>query len=161
MADLITTMGLTNAEDTFCLGVLEFGGNLAAAYRAAFGTDATSPVANAHLLLGRPEVAKRIRQLTEFVQQGALISLTSHLQELADIRDLAKGSMQLKVALDAEKSRAVAAGVIVQAEDPDKKKAATLVLKIVNSPAGVQAWAQQQGVEPVIIENGSDGRART
>jgi hypothetical protein len=100
---------LTSMEDSFCLMVIEYGGNLPRAYRAVYG-DVTAPLARARELMARPEVALRIKDLTESVHENALISLGSHLMELAEIRDLGKVTANLKVALAAERARGEVAG---------------------------------------------------
>ena len=107
---------LTAKEDMFALAVIEYGGNLRKAYEEAFGVGDSTPIAKARALLGRPEIALRIRDLTEAVQENALVSLGSHLVELADIRDLAKDQGQLKVALNAEEARGRVAGFYIGKE---------------------------------------------
>lgn len=111
---------LTAEEDTFALGVIEYGGNLRKAYEEAFGLGARNPLAKARELLNRPEVAFRIRDITEVVQENALVSLGSHLMELADIRDLAKSQGALKVALNAEEARGRVAGFYIGKEGNSK-----------------------------------------
>src|SRR4051812_3225598 len=95
---------LTQEEDTFALAVIEFGGNIKAAYIATFGIDPLA-LARGKELLGKPAVALRIRGITDAIQEQQLISVGSHLQELADIRDLGKATGQLKTALAAERAR--------------------------------------------------------
>jgi len=112
---------LTAKEDMFALAVIEYGGNLRKAYEEAFGIGDTTPVAKARALMARPEVALRIRDITESVQQNALVSLGSHLVELADIRDLAKDQGQLKVALNAEEARGRVAGLYIGKEGAGAK----------------------------------------
>lgn len=111
-------------EDMFCLAVIEYGGNLKAAYLATYGEDKHMPMAKARRLMARPEIAARIRDLTEAVQDNALISLGSHLVELAEIRDLAKVSGELKTALDAERTRGQAAGLYVGKGENSPKRGA-------------------------------------
>lgn len=101
----------TMDEDTFALAVIETSGNIAAAYRMVFGVDSHMPLARGKELLSRPQVALRIREITDKVQDAALISVGAHLNELADIRDLAKQTGQLKTALAAERSRGEAVGI--------------------------------------------------
>lgn len=101
---------LSLEEDTFCLAVIEYGGNIKYAYESTYGVGASNPTARARVMLARPEIAYRVRELTESITENALISLGSHLVELADIRDTAKMSGQLKTALDAEISRGKVAG---------------------------------------------------
>jgi oxalate decarboxylase/phosphoglucose isomerase-like protein (cupin superfamily) len=153
---LSTAPVLTNEEDTFCLGVIEFGGNLPAAWRAAFPDDSGHNAgAKARMMLSRPEVAKRIRQLTEVVEEHAYISLGSHLVELANIRDISKTAGQLKVALSAEMARGQVAGFYKKDEGPSDKGGASVHIHMPGStPASVTEWAQRtSGTTPVIIDN--------
>lgn len=113
---------LTVEEDTFALAVVEYGGNLRSAYIATFGTQ-NQTLARANLLMQRPEIVARVRDLMGVVSENALISLGSHLIELADIRDLAKATGQLKTALSAEESRGRAAGLYIGKEGASAKHA--------------------------------------
>lgn len=113
---------LTRQEDNFALAVIEYGGNLAMAYKSVFGEDSYAPTAKARALLALPEIALRIKDLTDSVQENALISLGSHLVELATIRDLAKVQGNLKVALNAEESRGKVAGFYVGKSDNSSPK---------------------------------------
>lgn len=106
----------TQDEETFALAVVEANGNIAAAYRMAFGADILFPLARGKELLCRPQVALKIKDLTDKIQDASLISIGAHLHELADIRDLAKATGQLKTALAAERARGEAVG-IYQAHD--------------------------------------------
>lgn len=101
----------TKEEDDFALAVVEYGGNVRTAYQAAFGDKDPFPVSRATQLIKRPQVALRIKELTDKINEASLVSLTSHLMELADIRDLAKMSGQLKTALSAEISRGTVVGL--------------------------------------------------
>lgn len=103
-------------EDNFALAVIEYGGNLRKAYVAVFG-DVYNPMARARELMGRSDIALRIRDITESVHESALISLGSHFVELADIRDLAKDQGNLKVALDSEVQRGKVAGFYIGKSD--------------------------------------------
>lgn len=102
---------LTQEEDDFCLGVIEFGGNIGKAYRAAFGDESTFPIAKGKKLLGLPQIALKIKSITDALDEGALISTSAHLDELARIRDLASATGELKVAYQAERSRGEAVGI--------------------------------------------------
>lgn len=151
----VVEVKLTPEEDTFCLAVIEHAGNLAAAHRAAFGPDQSYPLARARELIARPEIAKRIRFLSEAVEEHAIISLGSHLQQLARIRDHAFDNAQLKVALGAEKARGEAAGLYADKlpKDPSGKEGRPLVsIHIGATPANTGEWAQKYGNAPVIIE---------
>jgi len=101
----------TQDEETFALAVIESGGNIAAAYRMAFGQEERMALARGKELLARPQVALKIRDITDAISDSALISVGAHLHELAEIRDLAKGTGQLKTALAAERARGEAVGI--------------------------------------------------
>lgn len=109
-------------ESTFALAVLESNGNIAAAYRMAFGADVRYPLALGKDMLCRPQVALKIKELTDKIQDASLISIGAHLHELADIRDLAKATGQLKTALAAERNRGEAVG-IYQRHDANHRNA--------------------------------------
>lgn len=145
------------------MAVIEYGGNLAAAYCSAFGKESTNPIAKARLLISRAEIARRIEYLTELTQEHALISLGSHLQEMAQIRDLAKTSGQLKTAMEAERCRGVVAGFYKESKkDPDEVDRRVFIINgnvqvaAAKSPekqlSEVEAWAARQGTEAVIID---------
>lgn len=148
---------LTQEEDTFCLAVIEFGGNLGAAYRSAFGEGVTHATAKARELMCRPEVARRIQTLAKAVEEHALISLGSHLVKLAEIRDLAIGTGQLKVALGAETKRGEAAGFYTEKlagpKTPGAGPSAPSVMINIssNSPASVQDWATKYGKGGTVV----------
>lgn len=101
----------TEDEATFALAVIEANGNIAAAFRMAFGVDVDFPLAHGKEMLCRPQVALKIKELTDSIQDASLISVGAHLHELADIRDLAKSTGQLKTALAAERARGEAVGI--------------------------------------------------
>jgi hypothetical protein len=102
---------LTQAEDTFALAIIECGGNISTAYKMTFGEDSPFPIARGKELLSKPQIALRIKEITDKIQDASLISMGAHLYELADIRDLAKNSGQLKVALSAERARGEVVGL--------------------------------------------------
>jgi len=101
----------TEEEETFALAVIECGGNVSAAARMAFGADLRYPLSFGKELLSRPQVALKIKDITDKIQDASLISVGAHLHELADIRDLAKNTGQLKTALAAERARGEAVGI--------------------------------------------------
>lgn len=102
---------LTQDQENFCLAVIEFGGNVGKAYRAAFGDESTFPIAKGKVLLGLPQVALKIKTITDALEEGVLISTGAHLDELARIRDLSLATGEFKVALAAERSRGEAVGI--------------------------------------------------
>lgn len=115
-------------EDSFALAVIECSGNIASAYRMVFGDDAKSPTARGRVLLAKPQVAARIQELSETIKDAALISLGTHLQELSTIRDMAKMQGQLKIALQAERTRGEVVGLYNRFEHGDRS----------NGPVNVQ-----------------------
>lgn len=116
---------LSTDEDSFALAVIEYSGNLAAAYKAVFGDDVKSPGARGNALMARPQIANRVQELSETVRQTTLISVGTHLQELAAIRDLAKHQGQLKVALSAERTRGEVVGLYNHFEHGQQTKGPT------------------------------------
>jgi len=121
---------LTQAEDTFALAVIECGGNINSAYKMTFGADSPFPVARGKELLSKPQIALRIKEITDKIQDASLISMGAHLYELADIRDLAKTSGQLKVALSAERTRGEVVGLYDNFESGGKNNAAPTNIQI-------------------------------
>lgn len=109
--ELITLCSID--EDNFALAVIEYGGNVALAYKAVFGADVTAPKAKGYEMMSRPQVQARIDELRGCVQETALISMSCHMTELANIRDLAKNQGAVKVALEAEVQRGKVAGYYV------------------------------------------------
>lgn len=111
---------LTRDEESFCLAVIEFEGNIPKAYRAVFGDDEALPGARGKELLARPAVALKIKSITDAVGEATLISVGAHLDSLARIRDLSIAQGELKVAYQAERSRGEAVG-IYQKHDAKKQ----------------------------------------
>jgi hypothetical protein len=163
MNDVVVIPELTTEEDTFCLAVIEYGGNLPAAMRAAFGDDVKTPIIRANELLARPEIAKRVMALGRMVEEHAFVSLGSHLAKLAELRDLAADNKQFKVALDAEKTRGLAAGLYGAQgapKDPGETGKSGVHIYIAQStPANVNEWAQRRGTAAVVLNpDGSEAR---
>jgi hypothetical protein len=107
-------------EDSFALAVVECGGNLSSAYRMVFGEDAKTPMARGRALLAKPQIVARIHELSETIKESTLVSLGTHLQELSIIRDMAKVQGQLKIALQAERSRGEVVGLYNKFEHGDR-----------------------------------------
>jgi len=103
---------LTTDEDNFALAVIEWGGNLRQAYVSVFG-EHPQATGKAKALLARPEVSARVKELNGVILDAHLITMESHLIELANIRDMAKMVGSLKVALNAEEARGKVAGYYV------------------------------------------------
>lgn len=112
-------------EDSFALAVVEYGGNLSAAYKSVFGEDVRSPGARGQALMALPQIQYRIQELTTTVKESAMVSMGMHLQELATIRDMAKMQGQLKIALQAERTRGEVTGLYDKFEHGSKDKGPT------------------------------------
>ncbi len=147
---------LTADEDTFCMCVIEYGGNLGAAYRAAFGKKVATPVQRAQELINRPEVALRIKHLAEATQEHALISLGSHLLQLAVLRDKSVKIGDMRTALASEVKRGEVAGFYKDkvATPADGAKFVQINFNGSPSPSNATEWAQQfgGGNAPVILD---------
>jgi hypothetical protein len=120
---------LTQDEETFALAVVESSGNIAAAYRMTYGQEVQFPLSRGKQLLCKPAIALKIREITEVIQDASLISVGAHLHELAEIRDLAKATGQLKTALAAERNRGEAVG-IYQKHDAKNKSGSTQAVQV-------------------------------
>lgn len=105
---------LSTDEDSFCLAMIECSGNVALAYKMVFGDGVRYASSKGKELLQQPNVQARIRELSAIVEDTTLFSLSTHLMELATIRDMAKLQGQLKVALQAERTRGEATGLYQQ-----------------------------------------------
>ena len=152
MADQLPALSVQ--DDTFALAVIEFGGNLGAAYRQAYGDDTVNPGAKARELITRPEIAKRINQIITATQEGALISLGSHLQVLAELRDLSITKGEMKVALNAEVKRGEAAGFYNKAEKASgDQQRPQVVINLGSTPANIADWSEKFGKgAPLVID---------
>jgi hypothetical protein len=105
---------LSREEDVFVLALIEYSGNYQMAYKAAYGADVEFPATRGRELTNRPQIALRLRELTQTLDVSKEFQKDLHLMELANIRDLAKYSGQLKVALDSEVKRGEVHGVYAQ-----------------------------------------------
>lgn len=154
MNDVVVTPPLNQDEDTFALAVIEYGGNLGAAYRSVYG-DGPNAIAKARELITRPEIAKRIQALTVATEEHALISLGSHLMQLARLRDLAVEKDEMKVALNAEVKRGEVAGFYTgktTGKNPNQQPAGpSVTINIGSSPATVKDWAAKNGTTVVDV----------
>lgn len=148
---------LTSEEDTFCMAVIEYGGNLGAAYRGAFGKQKKSvgsPIARAQELINRPEIALRIKKLAEATQEHALISLGSHLLQLAVLRDKSTKVGDMRTALAAEVKRGEVAGFYKDKVATPADGAKFVQINITNpTPGNMEEWAARHGGHaPVVID---------
>lgn len=161
------TLPLSREEETFCLGVIEYGGNLGAAVRAAYGKKAyAQPAAKGRDLINRPDIALRIKQLADATQEHALISLGSHFMQLARLRDLAVKTGDMRTGLAAEVKRGELAGFYngkgAAPANPGEGENGAKFLQINfigGAPTGAASpedWMRKFGgkqADPLIIEN--------
>lgn len=143
---------LSADEDSFALAIIEYGGNLGAAYRAIFGEDVSRPVFKAQALVTKPAVALRIKEISEAIGENALISLGSHLLQLADLRDQSAKTGDMRTALAAEVKRGEVAGYYKDKLPQDNNRP-SVTININGQTAGsMEQWAQQHGKPAVIID---------
>jgi len=148
-------VALQPTQELFALSVVEFGGNLSKAYKCVFGEDVEGATAKGAMLMKDPAVLARVNQLTAAINEQALISVGSHLNELAVIRDLAKAQGAYKVAMEAEVNRGKVAGFYVNKENappPPSVPAATQLNELAGRLVGLLSTARSQNGETVDVE---------
>lgn len=109
-------MALTSKQEAFALAYVECC-NATEAYRAAGyspGQSDKTATEAASRLLKNSKVAARIAELRAPAAQKAGITLETHLQALADLRDKAEQARQFSAAIAAEIARGKASGVHVE-----------------------------------------------
>lgn len=109
-------MALTARQEAFALAFVE-SGNATEAYRAAgysAGSNVKTTNEAASRLLKNSKVNARIVAIRQPAAQEARITLETHLADLKDLRDIAKGRGQLAAAIAAEIARGKASGVHVE-----------------------------------------------
>ena len=118
---------LTVQEEAFAFAMVEWGGNFKLAVKSI-----GCPAFVGRQMLLYAHVQERIKDLMGTFQDSCLISLGSHLMELADIRDTAKASGLLKVALEAERSRGEVSGLYAKAEANHAKAPMAIQINMVS-----------------------------
>jgi len=109
-------MNLTPKQEAFCLAYIETG-NASEAYRQAYNAENTKPDVvhvKASQILANGKVRVRVAELQAVAAEKAAITLESHLQTLAELRDQAKDARQFSAAITAEIARGKASGVHVE-----------------------------------------------
>jgi len=142
---------LSIEEEEFVLAVIECGGNLSQAYRSVFAGNISNPGARARAILQRPEVARRLAQLQGSVTESHLVTVESHLVELAVIRDLAKAQGQLKVALNAEECRGKVIGLYQTKQEDTTPKTVSHLQRLAER---VEAMLPGNKVEDAVVVGG-------
>lgn len=109
-------MALTLKQENFVLAYLETG-NASEAYRRSYDAAGSSePVinVNAKKLLDSNKIALRIAELRKPVIEQVQITLKSHLEKLAELRDKADADEKWQPAIQAEVARGKASGLYVE-----------------------------------------------
>jgi phage terminase small subunit len=99
--------GLTQKQRTFCDRYLEIG-NASEAYRHAYAIGSMSDHAirtEASRLLRNPNIALRLSTFNDKVETVAKLSFAQHMEELRELRDMAKAKGQMGAAIKAEELR--------------------------------------------------------
>ena len=105
---------LTAKQEAFSVAYVACG-NASEAYRQVYDVSQTAKPEtvrnNAYKVLCRPEVEARVAELRAQAARAGLVTLESHLADLARLRDLAEQDGQLSAAITAEISRGKAVGL--------------------------------------------------
>jgi phage terminase small subunit len=107
---------LTPKQENFCLAYLETG-NASEAYRRSYKSSSMSENAigvAAKELLNNPKITLRLDDLRKPVVEAAQITLKTHLDKLAELRDKADASEKWQAAIQAEVARGKASGLYVE-----------------------------------------------
>lgn len=114
-----TAGGLTQRQEAFALAFVETG-NASEAYRRAYSPKrmtAKSVNERASQILADIKVQSRVAELRTKAADKAVLTLESHLEKMAELRDLAVKDNDWDAAIRAEERRGVAAGLY-----PDRSK---------------------------------------
>ena len=117
-------MNLTQKQHAFVLAYLETG-NASEAYRRSYNTERMKPETvnrAAKEMIDNPKISARIEELRAPALEKTLLSLDTHLAELAELKAQARDLGQITGAIRAEELRGRAAGLYVERkrhEGPD------------------------------------------
>lgn len=107
---------LTPKQEKFCVEFIQCG-NAAEAYRRAYSAEKMKPEtiwSNASRIMADSKVLARVSELRAEAAQKAMVTLESHLADLARLRDLAEEDGQFSAAITAEISRGKAVGLYTE-----------------------------------------------
>ena len=106
---------MTPKQEAFAQAVAS-GMNQSDAYRQAYNAKGKASGINvsASKLMADPKIAQRVEEIRAKGAERAAMTLESHLQTLADLRDAAQSARQFSAAIAAEIARGKAAGVHVE-----------------------------------------------
>jgi phage terminase small subunit len=108
-----------------------------AAYEAA---GFSSNRGNAIRLKANESIVKRVEELQKTAQTRALVTLEEHIEELKDIRDLAKKNGQVSAAVAAEVKRGELMGYYVE-----RRENTNTNYNISDKPLNEDDWERQYG----------------
>jgi phage terminase small subunit len=118
-------MTLTIKQENFCLEYIKTG-NASEAYRQSYNAEKMQEATvsrKAKELMDNGKITAKLEELRKPVIQAAQITLESHLTELANLRDAARGAGQMSAAVTAEVARGKAAGFYVERKEVTFKPA--------------------------------------
>ena len=95
---------------------------------------------NASRLKGNERIVKRVEELQKTAQTRALVTLEEHIEELKDIRDLAKKNGQASAAVAAEVKRGELMGYYVE-----RRESTNTNYNISDKPLNEDDWERQYG----------------
>ena len=107
---------LTPKQENFCIEYLKTG-NASEAYRQAYGVRNVKPETVNRLgkkLIDNVKIMSRVDELRKPAVIAAQITLTKHLTDLEDLRDLAKKEGKYSAAVSAEIARGKASGLYTE-----------------------------------------------
>lgn len=103
---------LTARQEAFCIAYIETN-NASEAYRRSYSVDrmqASTVWRRASDVLNSRGVSARIAELQAKTADTAVITLASHLKELARLRDISVEKNRMTAAIEAERLRGLACG---------------------------------------------------
>jgi hypothetical protein len=109
-------MAWTEKKEKFCLAFME-SGNQSEAYRTVYNTKNMGPATinnEASKLFNSHEITVRLEELRAPIRERAGLTLESHLDKLAELRDAALASEQFGASITAETNRGKASGLYVE-----------------------------------------------
>ena len=109
--------GLTAKQEKFCAEYAKGGVSYSDAYRAAFDCSKMKPATvnrRAFELKEDGKITARIKELQNEAAERAMVTLSSHLEALERLRDLAERLGKLGPAVAAEIARGKACGLYVE-----------------------------------------------
>lgn len=109
-------LNLTPKQERFCIEYLK-DGNASEAYRRAYSPPKSAPATinrDAHDLIHHPKIVARLEELQAPIRNAAQLTVESHLEELARLRQLALLSEKHGAAITAEMARGKVAGFYIE-----------------------------------------------